>query len=78
MEVGMVLTEKEDDMINCDVCGTVILGGYENEGGFPAPEGFTSRAKAGKVTITDTCNPCGFTIRGHLDEVLMVAIKVAV
>jgi hypothetical protein len=65
-------------MKNCDICGTVILGGYENEGGFPAPEGFTSHARTGKNKITDTCNPCGYTIRHKVDEAVKDAVRTAV
>ncbi len=65
-------------MVRCDVCGNIIMGGYENEGGFPAPDGFISRARDGKDKITDTCNPCGYTIRGHVDEVVKEAVKRAI
>ena len=49
--------------IHCDVCGKVLLGGYENEGGFPTPDGFISKSPYGsRNEIENTCNPCGFAI----------------
>jgi len=51
------------------------MGGYENEGGFPAPDGFQSKASPQKGIIQDTCNPCGFAIRQEVREAVKRAIE---
>jgi hypothetical protein len=62
-------------MIRCDICANIIMGGYENEGGFPAPPGFKSKAVSGKEKIENTCVPCGTAIRIRISEAVESAIN---
>jgi hypothetical protein len=53
--------------IHCDVCGTILLGGWENEGGFPTPDGFVSKSPhGGRGRIENTCTPCGSIISNEI------------
>ena len=62
--------------IHCDVCGTVLLGGYENEGGFPTPNGFVSKSPyGGRNKIENTCTPCGSTIANEIKNTIKNVVE---
>jgi hypothetical protein len=61
--------------IHCDVCGTVLLGAYENEGGFPTPDGFISKSPYPRNSIENTCTPCGSTITNEIKNTIKNVVE---
>ena len=56
--------------IHCDVCGVRLLSARENEGGFPAPDGFISKSPYGKGELENTCAHCGITITNEIKKTI--------
>lgn len=54
--------------IHCDVCGTLLMAAYENEGPFGVGSGFRSLAPSGGDKIRNSCEPCGQRLRKATQE----------
>jgi len=61
--------------IYCDVCGTMLMSAYENEGGFPTPDGFISKSPYGRGRLDDTCTDCGLIIKNEIKKTVKNVVE---